>query len=549
VRRPSRVGALAALAAVLLAGCVSIPTSGGVQSEQIDAGPDEVDTIALPERPQPGQSAAQIVQGFLRAGRGPQNNYAIAQEYLAPGVVWSGIERVLVASSIGLPVEVDPGTFSVSVVVVAEVDQHGRYVALPLATTQTLTFELAEVDGEQRILTPPPGTVLTSNGFGAAFRSYALYFFDPSFRYLVPEVHWFPTPRVTNRIVSELVQGQGEWLGAGVLQSAFPEGTTASAVPVESGVEVTLNAEVRAESALIQLRMIQQLSASLTSVGNVSAADVVVTAGGLALAPASAETVPQRSLGVRELIGGVDGAVRIFTPDGTRPIERIELQADELGAQAVSLSRERDVLAVLGAAGVSVIRVGSGPVLIDSRPGLVAPTVDPFGFVWTVPADDPGALLVTGQDGVSRNVPIGADGRVTAIELSRDGSRLLVALETVEGSRLFVVGVQRDAELVPIALHTPFDLRPDGTVLDIAWVDGERVAALVADGGDTRVQLLTLGGPVEGLGVAEDAIAIVGGTGELGLRALTSAGVVLRPTTVGGWTPAGFEASFLGTQQ
>jgi hypothetical protein len=391
--------------------------------------------------------------------------------------------------------------------------------------------------------------VLTSNGFGAAFRSYALYFFDPSFRYLVPEVHWFPTPRVTNRIVSELVQGQGDWLGAGVLQSAFPEGTTASAVPVESGVEVTLNAEVRAESALIQLRMIQQLSASLTSVGNVSAADVVVTADGLALAPAPEPTVPERSLVVRELIGGMGGAVGIISVDGISSINGIDARADDLGAVAASLSRGRDVLALLGPGGVVVVRRGQEPVVVDTRARVIAPTVDPFGFVWSVPSDDPGGLVATGEDGVSRSVPIGADGRVTAIELSRDGSRLLVALETAEGSRLFAIGVQRDADLAPVALHTPFDLRPTGTVLDIAWVDGQRVAALVADDGDSRVQLLTLGGPVEGLGVAVDAIAIVGGTGELGLRALTSDGVVLRPTTVGGWTPAGFEASFLGTQQ
>lgn len=549
MRRRLRGAAIVAGLAIVLSGCVSIPTSGPVQSELIDVEIGDPDAIFLPERPQPGQSAAQIVQGFLRAGRGPQNNYSIAQEYLAPGVVWSGTERVLVASSIGTPVEIDTDTYAVSVNVVAEVDQRGRYLALPRPTTQLLTFDLTAVDGEQRILTPPPGTVLTASGFTAAFRSYSLYFFDPSFRYLVPEVHWFPTYRVANRIASELVLGQADWLGAGVLQSAFPEGTTAQAVPDASGVEVTLNAEVRAESPLIQLRMIQQLRASLTSIGNVNAADVLVTADGLALAPAPEETVPERSLSVREAFGGLNGAIGSLTADGVTPITAIGSRANELGAVAASLSRDRSTLAVLGTGGVSVVRATGQPVVVDTRPGVIAPTVDPFGFVWTVPADDPGGLVATGEDGAPRSVPIAADGRVTAIELSRDGARLLVALETADGSRLFVVGVQRDADLAPVALHTPYDLRPSGAVRDVAWVDGRSVAALVTVAGETVVEVLPLGGPVADLGVADDGVAIVGGTGEGGLRVLTADGVVLRPTTVGGWTSTGFEASFLGTQQ
>lgn len=548
-RKTIRSAAFAAAAALLLAGCVSIPTSGGVQSEQIDVDSDEVDSIALPEGPQAGQSATQIVQGFLRAGRGPQNNYSIAQEYLAPGTVWSGTERVLVASSIGVPVEVDSDTFSVTVVVVAEVDQHGRYVVLPRATTQTLAFDITEVDGETRILAPPPGTVLTPNGFSAAFKAYALYFFDPSFRYLAPELHWFPLPRVANRIAAELVQGQGDWLSAGVLQSAFPEGTTATATPDEAGVEVTLNPEVRAESPVTQLRMIQQLRASLLSIGNVSASDVVVTADGLALAPAPEETAPERRLGVRELIGGLDGSVGTLGADGVSRLFGIDSRADDLNPVAASLSRDRSTLAVLGPGGVSVVRATGEPVVIDTRPGVIAPTLDPFGYVWTVPANNPSGLIATGEDGVPRPVPIGADGRLVAIELSRDGSRLLVALETAEGSRLFVVGVLRDAELAPVALHTPFELWPADTVRDIAWVDGQTVVALLDDDGDSRVELLPLGGPAEDFGIAERGIAIVGGAGELGMRVLTADGAVLRPTSVGGWTSAGFDASFLGTQQ
>jgi len=545
-----RLSAVLALVGLALAGCVSIPTSGSVQSAPIDVESDDIDSLFLPERPQPGQSTTELVQGFVRAGRAPQNEYAIAHEYLAPGEAWSGVDRVLVASSIGTPVELDADTITLSVMVVAEVDERGRYVALPVATPQTLTFEFTQVDGEYRIVDPPPGTVLTPNGFTDTFRSYALYFFDPSFRFLVPEVHWFPAPRVANRIAAELVRGQADWLAAGVLQSAFPAGTTARAVLDAPGVDVSLNGEVRAESAITQLRMIQQLRASLASIANVRPAEVRVTAEGLALAPAPEDVVPETILSVGEVIGGFEGAVGRLGVDGVEPLGLIGERADALQPTAMSLARGRDALAVLGADGVvSLVEPTGAPVPLDSRPGLVAPTIDPFGFVWTVPADQPGGVVATAADGVPHPVPLPAEGRVRAIELSRDGSRLLVALDTTTGSRLFVVGVLRDAELAPAALHTPFELKAVAPVLDIAWVDGERVAVLLSDDDGTRVQLLPLGGPPINRGSLDGGVQLVGGNQESGLRVLTDAGLVLRPSTVGGWTPTGFVASFLGTQQ
>ncbi|MGV3712736.1 LpqB family beta-propeller domain-containing protein [Pseudolysinimonas sp.] len=549
MRRRGRMLLAALVVGGLLAGCVSIPTSGRVQSAPIEIDAEDPESIFLPERPQPGQDPAQILQGFLRAGRGPQNNYATAQEFLAPGSVWSGTERVLVASSIGEPVAVDDDSYSVTLTVIAEVDSRGRYTALPFATTQTLTFDFTRVDGENRIVDPPPGTVLNPNSFTDVFRSYALYFFDPSFRYLVPEVHWFPTSRIADRIVQELVQGQGDWLSANVLQSVFPAGTTARATLDAPGVEVSLNAEVRSESGLTQLRMIQQLRASLASISTVSAREVVVTAGGLALSPAAEEDIPETRFLVNDVFGGDGAAIGTLTGEGVEPLSRIGTRADDLGAVAAVLARDRASLAVLGPEGVSLIGPSGPPVPIDTRAGLVAPTLDPFGFVWTVPADDPGALIATGPDGEQHPVQLTVEGTILSMELSRDGSRLLVVMRGSEGTRLFAIGVVRDADLAPVALPTPFDLRPAGTVVDATWVDGASVGVLTVEGDGMRVQLLPLGGPASNLGTVESAVAIVGGNQQAGLRVLTAEGAVLRPSSVGGWLATGLTASFLGTQQ
>ena len=506
---------------------------------------EEVDQIALPDGPEPGQDMEQILQGFLRAGRGPQNDYSVAHEFLAPGVEWSGTERVLISSSSIAPVLIDDDTMSISLNVAAEVDANGRYVSV--GSQQTLTYDFTEVDGEVRIAGAAPGTVLSPNGFTVAFDEYPLYFFDPSFDFLVPDLRWFPTNRLTpERIVRELLLGQSPWLGSNVLVSAFPATTTGTATYDAPEVDVDLSAEVRSESPETQRRMLDQLVASLRSIANVTEQNIQVTAEGLALDP-GVETQPEYRYAVREVIGGVGAAFGTLTAEGVVPLVGIGTRANDVQATQAALSRDRATVALLGVGGVSILGPSGGPVLVDDRPGLVAPTLDPFGFAWTVPADDPGGLRATHQNGETHPIALGADGRVIGIELSRDGSRLLVALATAEGPRLFAAGVIRDADLAPVGLGTPYELVPTGPIVDIAWVDGDRVAVLTSGESNALVQVLALGGPTESLG-AVDGVAIVGGNLQQGIRVLGADGTVMRPGT-GNWVAMSLTASFLGTQQ
>ncbi|MET0734233.1 MAG: hypothetical protein ABWY55_01105, partial [Microbacterium sp.] len=81
---------LAALATVLaLTACAGLPTSGPV-NEGLPADHDagSPDFSFIPDRPQPGATPEQIVEGFIRAGSGPADNWARAREFLAPGADW-----------------------------------------------------------------------------------------------------------------------------------------------------------------------------------------------------------------------------------------------------------------------------------------------------------------------------------------------------------------------------------------------------------------------------------------------------------------------------
>lgn len=544
--RCARAAAGAGVVAVLLGGCVAIPTSGEVNIVTIDTEPDDVAQIVLPDGPEPGQDAEQILQGFLRAGRGPQNDYSVAQEFLAPGAEWHGAQRVLISSSSISPARVDDDTLSITVSVAAEVDSAGRYLAT--ASQQTLNYDFVVVDGEIRISSAAPGTVLSPNGFAVAFDEYPLYYFDPTFSYLVPDLRWFPATRLAaRRIVDELLVGSSPWLGSGVLSSAFPPTVTGTVEYDAPAITVDLSAEVRSESPETQRRMLQQLFASLRTLPNVTEQSLEVTAEGLALDPAAETVQPEYRYAVREVIGGIPGAFGSLTSEGVVPLAGIGASADALAPRQAALSRDRTQLAVLGTDGVSVVDASGTAVLVDSRPGLIAPTIDPYGFVWSVPAEAPGGLRATQPNGPPHPIALAADGQVVAIELSRDGARLLVALATPDGPRLFAAGVLRDAELAPVALGTPYELQPAGRILDIAWVDGSRVAVLSTADSGSMVHVLALGGPTESLGQV-DGVAIVGGNLQQGLRVLATDGTVMRPGT-GNWVAMALVASFLATQQ
>jgi hypothetical protein len=164
----------------------------------------------------------------------------------------------------------------------------------------------------------------------------------------------------------------------------------------------------------------------------------------------------------------------------------------------------------------------------------------------------PGGLLATGPDGIQHGVPgLPADGRVVSLEVSRDGARVLAALETASGPRLIVAGVTRGADDVPLSLSaTVVDLPVGGApLIDAAWVDGVTVVALSGDGDETTVDAYAIGGQSSSLGALAGGVTIVGGNGVEGTRVLDAAGEVLRPGGGSSWQETGLTASFLATQQ
>lgn len=555
VRMPRAVRAgmaLGVMLGLLLTGCVSIPTGGGVTTTEIDGG-SENPLVPLPEGPAVDASPADIVSGFIRAGRGPQNNYRVAREYLTDDFSSSWIPgaRALISSSRIIPVALADNTWSVSIQSTAQVDARGHYLSGSTDTIE-LAFGLVQNgDGQWRISSAPEGIVLPPSSFAAIFAQYELYFFDPTFRFLVPDVRWFSTGAGGGqRLVSEMLAGPSEW-AQGALVSAFPDGTEATGPQISAGVAVVdFSTNVSAESSAARRRMLQQLTETLRSLNSVR--EVSMTVGGFTLSVPGGGNVPDsRYLVGTSPIGGLDGRIGTLTEGGIVPLSGIGRSADGIAdVRGGSVSRGHDSVALISPAGLTVARGGGEPAIIDGRSNLVAASLDPSGYVWSV--SGAGGLLAIAPGGTQIEVAGLPEGEVISFDVARDGARVLIALATSSGPRLVVAGILRDGD-APERLVDPVVELPIGSepILDAAWVNGTTVVALTGDleGDDRAVSAYVIGGQRENLGSPVDGVAIVGGNELDGTRVLDAEGRVLRPGGGASWQDTGIRASFFLPQQ
>lgn len=556
--RRTSVG-FACVLVIALAGCVGIPTGGG-----IEAGPvidDQIDPefIVLPSGPRTGAPQQEILEDFMLALRGPQNDYATARLFLTTDLAenWDPDESTIVRT--GIP-SMGPGSapdsLTYTVTATASVDADGRYSERTPAP-QTLEYAFTQQDGEWRISSAPNGIVLSQSSFNVVFTERPLYFFDPSHRFLVPDVRWFPSRQtVAVRVLRALLAGPTSWLQGGVLLSAFPiattldNTTTRGAVSIESGrATVQLSKEALTASPQERDYMRQQLAATL------GIANVVMTVGGIELEVPEPGVAAVQNPRVEDppLVGvgdnfGFDGG------DGIRQITGLSDKVVGAGATAVSLSSDKQVAAMLTPAGVAVAQVGGDPALVvDSRGGLIAPSIDPFRFVWTAQGENAASLTTFEIDGSEHPVQSGlpADASIVSVDVSRDGARILLYLSTPVGPKLLVAGIVRDTANVPVRLGEPEYLPvSDDVPVDATWVNDRTVASVARASEVYPVTAFEIGGPSAPIGQIGSAVSIAGGNGGTdGLRVLRSTGEVQRPQGSGSWVDTGITANYLGTKQ
>ena len=546
--------AAAITVAVGLSGCIGIPTGGGVQDGGAVSG-DEPDFQFAPEDPVPGSDPEQLLRDYLLALAGPQGGYAIARKFLTTefSTVWDpdALTTIRVSGS-GAIVSGADGELQYTFSSRAYVDSAGTYSEQPGASNQTLAFAFEQEDGEWRISRAPDGIVLSQTTFDTVFRAQPLYFLDPSSRFLVPDVRWFPLRGTfQTRVAQSLLEGPASWLSGGVVISGFPEGTTlarSEGVVIDAGVAtVTLSDAASAATPAQKAAMRQQLAATL------GVSTVVLKVGPVTLESPDVGTPPERPQVVGQPIVGTSELFGFATASGVTALDGFTAQVVAAAPSAASVGRDQNVVALLTGAGVSVVTRDDPPTLLDQRPGLVAPSIDPFNFVWSAQGSSVASIVPFGLDDTDYPAiatGISADARLISMDVSREGTRVLLTVIEPLGPRVYVAGVIRGADNVPRELSIEYGLDVGlgaVTPIDAAWIDERSVAVLTSGDEGTGVSTFEIGGPSSSLGPIEGGTAILGGNfGADGIRVLASG--QLWQHRASGWLATGIEALYLATQ-
>jgi hypothetical protein len=548
---------IVAVLAVVLAACAGLPTSGKVNYglSTSDAPDSEDVSFLLPDSPQPGATPEQIVEGFIRAGSGPgaRAQWDRAREFLTPDFAqaWDPSAGVIVdVFEDRVASETDEGVVTLATTVVATVDEGGAYERAELAELAELPFELARIDGEWRISFALDGVVLDRDEFPRVFHDYSVMYFDPTWQFLVPDARWFPTTSAARDVALALNDGPSTWLAESV-ESAFPEGVeVVAAVPRPGNAyEIEVSEAALAIDRETTDRIYTQLRASLASAG-VSEIELTVRS-----TPIEAEAVGVRSTRVpgAPLVLTEDGFGFLAGGDELEPIPGLSQIVADFDPVAVQVGPEREAAAVRQSDGaVSILRADETYDVLDTRDGVIDPSIDPFDIVWTVPRDQPGgvqAYLPDLSPVIIADAWPGASA-IHAMSVSRDGSRVAAVVTAGGRTALWVAGIVRGADQVPERLGDPVPLATvPGSSRGLAWLDDLSIGVLSGDDEGTTVIEQVVGGlTAEPSGAPANMTSIAGGTSLSSVRLLADDGTlsVKRGTS---WQPTATGVLVLATQQ
>jgi hypothetical protein len=549
--------ALAAVTIITVSACAAIPTDGPVRAGQTIKDESLSGVDYRPDKPVAGADQTAILRGFIAAGTGAQDDYAIARQFLSSGFAekWNPRRGVTVRQGNPAVERVGERELTYTLTASATVDANGEYTQAVRPTSSTLTFQFTREDGEWRIAYAPDGIILSPVSFDSVFQQHALYFFDPTYKFLVPDERWFLARSSTStRIASALLAGPADWLKGSVV-SSFPEGTQLSlnAVTIDSGTAlVDLSSDALRASSQDRARMREQLSKSLASVATVSSVSITVEGATFSVPDTSgSEAVQNPDVDSRPLVDH-DGAVGYAATGSGKVAELGNGMGDEIAGldpSSLALSASGTAAAIGNDDGVTVVR-GRNHLRIDATDDLVAPSIDDVGFVWVASSKDTRKVTAYGLGGdphaVSTTLP---KGELVSFQVSRDSTRALALIETSDGPSLYVMAIVRGSDRTPTTLGSPVRVQAaTGTAVGAAWVSDSDVASVGQTTTGPDVVRTTIGGQSNTLPKPDGrATAIAGGSGGSMLLRMSDGSVL--QSTGGGWGTTGVTADVLGIQR
>jgi hypothetical protein len=509
---------------LLVAGCVGLPDSGPVEvSEESSASASAAPFDFNPPGPVPGASQDQVVAGFLRAFQATPASTAAAAEFLTAEAAsrWRPERRTIVYEG----QRMEAGTVRVSVLLdgAFELDATGRWTGRlgDQRSSYEVEFRLAREGTEWRIAAPPDATIIPRSHFATRYREYSLYFFDTTGSVLLPEPVYLPWgPQAPTRLVAGLVAG------APPGNRAFERTSFPSSVRLGVGVPVGADgvAEVPLSAELLELDdrqlglVFAQLSWTLRQVPEVGSVRLTVEGTPVELADGRQVVDVTGHVGFDPAIAsastelfGVRGRSVVAMDQGTAEAEVARLPR---GGQPRSLGVSMDAqqFAVTldeGSRTVVLPRDARTPAAEHPGTDLLRPMWDRTDRLWLVDRTVSGASVsvVTGRDRRALAAPGVDRATASAATLSRDGSRLVLAVRRgAGGTRLVVLRVVRDGEGAPVRLTRARPLatpQPLESVPALGWRDPTTVAVLTRPSTSTsEVELVSADGASASVGLS-----------------------------------------------
>ena len=542
---------LLVLSIVSLAGCTGLPVNGPV----LVGGPIGVEIRAevdyLPAGPAEGATQREILDGFIAAGASPQNNYRIARSFLSDSaaVTWNPARETVVRGVYASVKTLSASTLAYSTGVVARVDERGVYQLPQTSSTTTWEFGFVNVNGEWRLDTVPDLTVVTEVAFASAYDEYTVYFYNHDRTAFIPDVRIFA--RLGDPITAvarATIAGPSEYLPNAA--TAFPEGSELATAPVEveaGRAVVDVTDVVQQASITDQQDMLSQLGVSLGQLSGVASTALSVNRIGLTVSAIpgleSNPRVDDRPLiFYNNTVGFSDGL-------DIDPLDKRFRQIVDLNPTSISFDAETQTAAIGTRTGVYVI--GERTEQVSSQPSSVDPQLGGARSVWWVDPKSPHAVSVfAGGERLTIKGPWGRSARIVGLEISREDSRVAIAINTRGRSAVYVGAISVDGDNRPteVSGFRKLPVAAD-SIIDLAWSDATHVAVLAIKNTVAHAEVVTVGGESALLGQPQNPIRISGGnTGASGLIVLAQNRQLWTPRGTG-WQSTGIPADLLATQR
>ncbi|WP_181312334.1 LpqB family beta-propeller domain-containing protein [Nocardioides campestrisoli] len=483
----------ATAAALLLAGCVQMPTAGPIlEVEDTQSGNTSGGTFIDPAPPEPGASAREVVSGFLEAMKAAPIKTTVAAQYLSSEaqVRWKPEGGTITYSDLD-PVRGDR-VLTVPMVDAEVYDSRGAWSRSLRAGDAELSFPMTLEGAEWRIAEAPDALVVPESWFEDRFSRAALYFLDPTGRILVPEPVFVPEgDQFATSLVRGLLAGPPRHLGT-VVRSTVPAGLSlALSVPIDDDglAEVSLQGPpgVSAED-LVSDEMIAQVAWTLRQDPRITAVRLTLNGRavplpghGQELSPAAgARLDPVGSGSVRDLFALRDG---LLVRGDLEEFDETSgpLGSQQLGVRTAAVNLTATQAAAVTTDGTSLLvapvedEEGVATELFAGGTDLLPPVWDFTDRLWWVDRTAGGAVVWTSTNERARQVRVpGLTGRnVTSFLVSRDGSRLAAVVREPGGDRVVTGRIQRDerGRVLGATRVRPLDLElePGRRINDMGW--------------------------------------------------------------------------------